>query len=81
MSKYTISYDNMADVLYIIVKKAKATQTILDDDYIAIRTIDNDLCGLTIDGFKDRHDDNSWKDIFITKYIADFNLDELPKIN
>lgn len=81
MSKYTISYDNLADVLYIIVKKTKATRIVLDDNYIAIRSVNDKICGITIDGYKDRHIDNSWEDNFITKYIPDFNLNELPAVN
>jgi len=81
MSKYIISYDNLADVLYIIVKKTKATKTILDDNFIAIRTNHDKLCGITIDGYKDRHVDHSWKDQFITKYIPDFNVNELPLVS
>lgn len=80
MSQYNISYDDFADVLYIIVKKAKATTTIMDDNFIAIRKIGNEICGITIDGYKDRHDDHSWKDTFITKYLDNFDLNELPKV-
>ena len=80
MSKYTISYDNITDVLYIITKKIKATQTILDDNFIAIRKNNNEICGITIDGYKNRHTDKSWKNDFITKYIPDFDLKILPSL-
>jgi len=80
MSKYTISYDNITDVLYIITKKIKATQIVLDDNFIAIRKKDDEICGITIDGYKHRHIDKSWKNDFITKYIPDFDLKILPPL-
>ena len=81
MNNYNISYDNLTDVLYIIIEKEKATKTTFDDNFIAIRKNDNKLCGITIDGYKDRHNDNSWENAFITKYIPDFDLSKLPPLN
>jgi len=80
MSNYKISYDVFADVLYIVVRKAKATTTIMDDNFIAIRKIGNDICGVTIDGYKDRHDDHTWNNSHITKYLPELDLSELPPI-
>ena len=80
MSNYKISYDDFADVLYIVVKKAKATTTIMDDNFIAIRKIGNDICGVTIDGYKDRHEDHTWKNSHITKYLPELDLSELPSV-
>lgn len=81
MDNYIVSYDLITDVLYIIThEKLKATKTILDDDYIAIRKTENKICGITIDGYKDRHINLSWKDSFITKYFPDFNINTLPKV-
>ncbi len=80
MSNYTISYDTITDVLYIIITKTKATQTVFDDDFIAIRRANDKICSLTIDGYKNRHIDHSWKNSLITKYIPDFNLNTLPSI-
>ena len=77
MDKYIISYDDITDVLYI-TKKIKASQTIIDDDFIAVRKNNNEICGITIDGYKNRHEDKSWKNDFITKYIPDFDLKILP---
>lgn len=63
-----ISYDSLTDVLYIILNKLKATRTVIDDNFLMIRMNDSELCGITIDGFKNRLMDGSWKNEFITKY-------------
>ena len=78
MNRYIVSYDKLTDVLYILKNREKANRTIFDDDYIAIRKANGHICGITIDGYKERHFDNSWKDDFVTKYFPDFDPKKLP---
>ena len=75
-----ITYDDKVDVLYISVNPIKATTTLFDEDFIAVRKSNNILCGLTIEGYAARHIDNSWRDTLITRYIPDFDLTELPQV-
>ena len=72
-SKCKISYDNIADVLYITIKDAKGTAE-FDDDFIAVRKNNNEIISIVIDGFKKRKLDKSWSDDFITRYIPDFDF-------
>lgn len=80
MNRYIVSYDIITDVLYILKNKEKANRTILDDDYVAVRKAGDHICGITIDGYKERHIDSSWKDTFITKYFPDFSIETLPSV-
>ncbi len=78
---FIINYDELADTLYISLDKPnKATNTFLDDDYIIVRQIQNKICGITIDGFKDRHTDKVWNDNLILRYLPNFELETLQDI-
>ena len=81
IKNFIINYDEFADTLYISLDKpSKATKTFLDDDYIIVRQIQNKICGITIDGFKDRHYEKVWSDNFILKYLPSFELKSLQGI-
>lgn len=75
---FTVTYDDFADVLYISEGKPfKATQTYEDEDYIIVRSLNNEIKGLTIDGYKRMKQENIWKDEFILKYLPDFKIQSL----
>ncbi len=81
IKNFIISYDDLADTLYISLdKKYKATNTFLDDDFVIVRKKENKICGITIDGYKDRHFDKSWSDNLILKYLPSFELNSLREI-
>ena len=77
---FTISYDELTDTLYISKDKPKKASSFIDENYIIVRKTDNQICGVTIDGFKNRKKDQSWKDDFILKYLPKFHLDDLQLI-
>lgn len=71
---YRIAYDELTDTLYLSLGQPKtATESYLDENYILVRKIANKICGITIDGFLDRHEDNSWCDELITAYLPEFD--------
>lgn len=75
---FTVTYDDFADVLYISEGKPfKATQTYEDEDYIIVRSLNNEIKGITIDGYKRMKQENIWKDEFILKYLPDFKIQNL----
>ena len=75
---FTVSYDAFADVLYISEGKSfKATDTYEDEDYIIVRSLNNEIKGVTIDGYKRMKQENIWKDEFILKYLPDFKIQNL----
>ncbi|RBQ32426.1 hypothetical protein CRU92_01590 [Arcobacter sp. FW59] len=80
MNKYVISYDSLTDVLYITKEKMKANITQMDDNFIAIRKLNDKICGITVDGYKSRRMDFSWNNSLITKYFPDFDIEKLSKI-
>ncbi len=71
---YKLDYDNFVDVLYIIKEKQTADKTTFDCNYIAIRSYEDKVIGLTISGFKDRQRDKTWRDSFILDYLKDFDV-------
>jgi uncharacterized protein YuzE len=81
LKNFIISYDDLADTLYISLKRQdKATNTFLDDDFVIVRKKENEICGITIDGYKDRHEDKSWNDNLILKYLPSFEINSLRGI-
>lgn len=75
---YRIAYDELADTLYLSVGQPRsATESYLDENYILVRKVENKICGITIDGFLDRHEDNSWRDELITAYLPEFDIHNL----
>ena len=75
---FIISYDAFADVLYISKGKPfKATDTYEDEDYIIVRSLNNEIKGVTIDGYKRMKQENIWKDEFILKYLPNFEIQNL----
>jgi len=71
---YRIAYDDLTDTLYLSVgEPKKATDSYLDEDYVLVRKDHDAITGLTIDGFIDRHNDGSWTDSLILKYLPKFN--------
>ncbi|OQW92557.1 MAG: hypothetical protein BWK78_01360 [Thiotrichaceae bacterium IS1] len=75
---YRIAYDDLTDTLYLSVGNPQAaTDSYLDDNYILVRESNGNVKGITIDGFKDRHEDGSWTDTLILKYLPNFNLSSL----
>lgn len=75
---FTVTYDDFTDVLYISEGKPfKATQTYEDEDYIIVRSLNNEIKGLTIDGYKRMRQENIWKDEFILKYLPNFKIQNL----
>ena len=81
ISDFIITYDDLADTLYISFNKQyKATNTFLDDNFVIVRKKEDKICGITIDGYKDRHIDKSWNDNLILKYLPNFELNSLRDI-
>lgn len=75
---FTVTYDGFTDVLYISEGKPfKATQTYEDKDYIIVRSLNNEIKGITIDGYKRMKQENLWKDEFILKYLPNFKIKNL----
>ena len=75
---FTVSYDAFADVLYISEGKPfKVTDTYEDEDYIIVRSLNNEIKGVTIDGYKRMTQENIWKDDFILKYLPNFEIQNL----
>ena len=71
---YRIAYDDLTDTLYLSVGvPVPATDSYLDEDYVLVREVDGNISGVTIEGFKDRHNDGSWTDSLILKYLPKFN--------
>jgi len=71
---YRIAYDELVDTLYLSVGEPKqATDSYLDENYVLVRKKHEAIIGITIDGFIDRHDDGSWTDSLILKYLPKFN--------
>lgn len=75
---FTVSYDAFTDVLYISEGKPfKATETYEDENYIIVRSLNNEIKGITIDGYKRMKQENIWKDEFILKYLPNFEIKNL----
>ena len=74
-----ITYDDLADVLYIIFKKSISDETSIDDNFVIVRRLSNEIISLTIDGFNARIKEGSWDDSHILKYKDDLNIKELDK--
>ena len=80
-NSYRIAYDELTDTLYLSIgEPKKATESYLDEDYVLVRKEHDAITGITIDGFLERHEDGSWKDSLILKYLPKFNLGSLSEI-
>ncbi|MEI6331230.1 MAG: hypothetical protein WCP16_18460 [Pseudanabaena sp. ELA645] len=78
---YRIAYDEFTDTLYLSEGQPQIpTDSYLDEDYILVRKVNDIVKGITIDGFKDRHNDESWSDDIILKYLPDFRLSSLLQL-
>jgi len=78
---YRIAYDELTDTLYLSIgEPQKATESYLDEDYILVRKDHEAITGITVDGFLGRHEDGSWTDSLILKYLPKFNLLFLSEI-
>ncbi len=77
---FTISYDEFTDTLYISKDKPKKASSYIDENYIIVRKTNNQICGVTIDGFKNRKKDQSWNNNFILKYLPRFHLEDIQSI-
>jgi len=74
---YRISYDEFADTLYLSIgEPQKATNSYFDENN---RTVYGTITGITIIGFVDRQNDNSWNDSLVLKYLPKFNTKCLSK--
>jgi uncharacterized protein YuzE len=72
---YRIAYDDLTDTLYLSVGNPQAVaDSYLDENYIVVRESNGNINGITIEGFKDRHEDGSWTDQLILKYLPKFNM-------
>jgi len=77
---FTILYDDFTDTLYISKDKPKKASSFIDENYIIVRKTENDILGVTIDGFKSRKEEKSWSDDFILKYLPKFHIPDLQTI-
>lgn len=77
---FYISYDEFSDVLYISVGHPKKAKSFLDQDYVLVRKIDDEICGLTIEGIRSRLIDHTWNKQLILRYLPDFNITDLNAI-
>ena len=78
---YRIAYDELTDNLYLSIgEPKKATESYLDEDFVLVRKDHQVIIGITIDGFLERHNDGSWKDSLILKYLPKFSLLSLSEI-
>lgn len=77
---FNILYDEFTDTLYISKDKPKKASSFIDEKYILVRKSNNEVCGVTIDGFKDRQNDKSWDNIYILKYLPKFHLEDIYSI-
>lgn len=77
---FTILYDKITDTLYISLDKPKKASSFIDENYIIVRKENNQVCGITIDGYKERHDDKSWKDSLILEYLPSFRISDLSNL-
>jgi uncharacterized protein YuzE len=77
----TASYDELADTLYLSrgVPKRVAS-SIVDENYVIVRKVDGVVCGITIDGFKDRHIDHSWRANFVSDYFPDVDIGKIESL-
>jgi len=74
-NSYRIAYDELTDTLYLSIgEPTKATESYLDEDYVLVRKEHDAITGITIDGFLERHEDGSWRDTLILKYLPKFDL-------
>ena len=74
-NSYRIAYDELTDTLYLSIgEPKKATESYLDKDYVLVRKEHDAITGITIDGFLERHDEGSWIDNLILKYLPKFDL-------
>jgi len=74
-----LNYNSTTDVLYLTFIKAKADETIMDDEFIVYRYKDKKLLGITIDGFKDRIQKKELSKTFLDKYIPEETFKTLIK--
>lgn len=78
---YSVDYDDLTDTLYLSVgTPLPATDSYLDEHYVWVREVDGRVSGLTIEGFKDRHEDGSWTDALILQYLPHFDPSFLAEI-
>ena len=78
---YRLAYDELTDTLYLSIgDPKKATDSYLDENYVLVRNEHGVTTGITIDGFIDRHNDGSWTDLLILKYLPKFNMLSLSGI-
>ncbi len=77
---FTILYDEFTDTLYISKDKPIKASSFIDENYIIVRKTDKEICGVTIDGFKNRKTDKSWNNHFILKYLPKFDLEDIQFI-
>ncbi len=75
------NYDNFADTLYISLGSPKRVDTsCMDDNYVIVRKLGEKVIGITIDGFKDRHVDNSWNSSLVLSYFPDADISAIEKL-
>lgn len=80
-NNYRLSYDNLTDTLYISVGSPSiANISEIDDDFVCIRKNDSEIVGVTVDGYLDRHQDGSWNDGLILRYIPNIKIEDIKKI-
>ena len=71
---YRLAYDELTDTLYLSIgDPKKATDSYLDENYVLVRKYNEDITGITIDGFIDRHKDGSWKESLMLDYLPKFD--------
>mgnify|MGYP003394427424 FL=1 len=77
-SNYRLSYDNLTDTLYVSVgDPSVADFSEVDDDFVCVRKNDREIVGITVDGYLDRHQDGSWNDSLILRYIPDIDIKDI----
>lgn len=66
---YCVSYDKSADTAYLSNGEPICpTDSILDENFILVRFLDDKVQSLTITGFLDRINDGTWDNNHILRY-------------
>lgn len=77
-NNYRLSYDNLTDTLYVSVGYPSiANVSEVDDDFVCVRKNNCEIVGITVDGYLDRHQDGSWNDSLILRYIPDIKIEDI----